>query len=183
MLQEQLYDTPRHTPSRPHKPTPSPGTPRQSSIHASKIGPYLVGKTLGVGSTGHVKLGVHVETGQHVAIKIIPRDILQDSTSSPEKIHLLRKKMEREITIMKLIQHPHVLQLYDVYENENELLLILEHVQGGELFDYIVQRGRLNESDALAFFQQIIFGVEFSHRHLIWYVFDSVLRVDPWLSE
>lgn len=46
--------------------------------------------------------------------------------------------------------------------------LILEHIEGGELFDYLVQKGRLSESEALIFFQQIILGVEFCHRHLIW---------------
>lgn len=78
------------------------------------------------------------------------------------------KKLEREITIMKLIHHPNVLQLYDVYETNKELFLVLEMVEGGELFDYLVKKGRLNETEAVGFFQQIIMGVEFCHRHLIW---------------
>jgi serine/threonine protein kinase len=96
---------------------------------AIRIGPYVLGKTLGVGSTGRVKLGTHVETKARVAIKIIPKDALsQDDHNSsekrvlsPEKQAALSKKIEREITIMKLVQHPHVMQLYDVYETDKEL--------------------------------------------------------------
>ncbi|KAI8613279.1 kinase-like domain-containing protein, partial [Chytriomyces sp. MP71] len=131
-----------------------------------RIGPYYLGKTLGVGSTGRVKLGTHMTTSQRVAIKIIPKDTLSEAATTA-KAHKLNEKTEREITIMKLIQHPNVMQLYDVYESEKELYLILEHIEGGELFDYLVQQGRLTESEALDFFQQICFGVDYCHRHLI----------------
>lgn len=70
---------------------------------------------------------------------------------------------------MKLIRHPNVLQLYDVYETDRELFLILEYVEGGELFDYLVKKGRLSESEACGFFQQICYGVDFCHRYMIWY--------------
>lgn len=75
---------------------------------------------------------------------------------------------------MKLIQHPNILQIYDVYEGSKELYLlyntrylVLEQVEGGELFDYLVKKGRLTENEALFFFQQIVCGVEYCHRHLI----------------
>ncbi|TPX37407.1 hypothetical protein SmJEL517_g00463 [Synchytrium microbalum] len=139
---------------------------RPASGSGLRIGPYLLGKTLGVGSTGRVKLGTHIETGQRVAIKIISRESLSQN-QSPEKKTSNNMKIEREITIMKLIQHPNVLQLFDVYESEKELFLILEHVEGGELFDFLVKKGRLSEGEALKFFQQIVFGVDFCHRHLI----------------
>ncbi|TPX76729.1 hypothetical protein CcCBS67573_g02010 [Chytriomyces confervae] len=154
---------------------------RLAKDSSPRIGPYTVGKTLGVGSTGRVKLGTHVDTQQRVAIKIIPKDSItrKESTGSLEstspgssppaspKETKLNEKTEREITIMKLIQHPNVMQLYDVYETEKELYLILEHIEGGELFDYLVQQGRLPEHEALDFFQQIAFGVDYCHRHLI----------------
>ncbi|KAJ3090583.1 hypothetical protein HK102_003289 [Quaeritorhiza haematococci] len=95
-----------------------------------RIGPYALGKTLGVGSTGRVKLGTHIETSRRVAIKIIPKDSLGREASSngqpitPEKRAAMNKKIEREITIMKLIVHPNVLQLIDVYETDKELYLI-----------------------------------------------------------
>ncbi|KAJ3230092.1 Serine/threonine-protein kinase brsk1, partial [Chytriomyces hyalinus] len=108
---------------------------RLAKDSSPRIGPYTVGKTLGVGSTGRVKLGTHVDTQQRVAIKIIPKDSItrKESTGSLEstspgssppaspKETKLNEKTEREITIMKLIQHPNVMQLYDVYETEKEL--------------------------------------------------------------
>ncbi len=78
--------------------------------------------------------------------------------------------MEREIAIMKLIEHPHVLRLYDVYESRKYLYLILEHVAGGELFDYLVKKGRLTPKEARKFFRQIISALDFCHSHMIWYV-------------
>ena len=120
---------------------------------------------------GRVKLGTHVETQMRTAIKIISKDALASTKDgqpmTSDKKAQINKKIEREITIMKLIQHPNVMQLFDVYETEKELFLILEHVEGGELFDYLVKRGRLPERDALEFFLQIVMGVDFCHRHLI----------------
>lgn len=72
--------------------------------------------------------------------------------------------IEREIVIMKLIDHPNVLNLYDVWETSSELYLIMEYVPGGELFDYLVKRGRLPVSEALHYFQQIIHAVDYCHR-------------------
>ncbi|KAI8915845.1 kinase-like domain-containing protein [Gorgonomyces haynaldii] len=137
-------------------------TPRQ--IHDSaRIGPYLLGKTLGVGSTGsRVKLAVHMEKQYKVAIKIIAKPQTQTDSAASTAM-----KLEREVTIMKLINHPHVLSLYDVYETEKNLFLVLEHVEGGELFDYLVKKGRLTEQEAVGFFQQIILGVDYCHSHLI----------------
>lgn len=55
--------------------------------------------------------------------------------------------------------------------------LILEYVQGGELFDYLVSQGRLSEPEARKYFQQIIFGLDYCHRHLIWYVLHGIACV------
>ena len=104
-------------------------------------------------------------------------------------------QVEREIAIMKLIEHPHVLGLYDVYENKRYLYvspntattltqfsclnlyccrhdryLILEHVCGGELFDYLVKKGRLTPKEARRFFRQIVSALDFCHSHSIWYI-------------
>eukprot|EP00002_Diphylleia_rotans_P019407 TRINITY_DN3755_c0_g1_i4.p1 TRINITY_DN3755_c0_g1~~TRINITY_DN3755_c0_g1_i4.p1 ORF type:complete len:579 (-),score=115.71 TRINITY_DN3755_c0_g1_i4:1105-2841(-) len=124
------------------------------------VGPYTLGKTIGTGSTGKVKLGVHMTDGSKVAIKIMRKDSINMKPS-------LRKKVEREIAILKLIDHPHVLKLIDVYETEAFLFIILEHVEGGELFDYLVSKGRLELGEALVFFQQIIMGLEYCQSLLI----------------
>uniref|UniRef100_A0A7N8WJW5 Serine/threonine-protein kinase BRSK2-like n=1 Tax=Mastacembelus armatus TaxID=205130 RepID=A0A7N8WJW5_9TELE len=105
-----------------------------------------------------VKLGIHCITGQKVAIKIVNREKLSES---------VLMKVEREIAILKLIEHPHVLKLYDVYENNKYLYLVLEHVSGGELFDYLVKKGRLTPKEARKFFRQIISALDFCHSHSI----------------
>ncbi|XP_061420373.1 serine/threonine-protein kinase BRSK2 isoform X6 [Lethenteron reissneri] len=126
--------------------------------HAQYVGPYRLEKTLGKGQTGLVKLGVHCVTGRKVAIKIVNREKLSES---------VLMKVEREIAILKLIEHPHVLKLYDVYENKKYLYLVLEHVSGGELFDYLVKKGRLTPKEARKFLRQIISALDFCHSHSI----------------
>ncbi|XP_028813559.1 serine/threonine-protein kinase BRSK2 isoform X10 [Denticeps clupeoides] len=108
--------------------------------------------------SGLVKLGVHCVTCQKVAIKIVNREKLNES---------VLMKVEREIAILKLIEHPHVLKLHDVYENKKYLYLVLEHVSGGELFDYLVKKGRLTPKEARKFFRQIISALDFCHSHSI----------------
>ncbi|KAJ8390918.1 hypothetical protein AAFF_G00098380 [Aldrovandia affinis] len=108
---------------------------------------------------GLVKLGIHCVTCQKVAIKIVNREKLSES---------VLMKVEREIAILKLIEHPHVLKLHDVYENKKYLYLVLEHVSGGELFDYLVKKGRLTPKEARKFFRQIISALDFCHSHSIW---------------
>ncbi|KAM7232879.1 hypothetical protein CapIbe_015015 [Capra ibex] len=137
-----------------HLPHPHPHPPQ----HAQYVGPYRLEKTLGKGQTGLVKLGVHCITGQKVAIKIVNREKLSES---------VLMKVEREIAILKLIEHPHVLKLHDVYENKKYLYLVLEHVSGGELFDYLVKKGRLTPKEARKFFRQIVSALDFCHSYSI----------------
>uniref|UniRef100_A0A9J7ZNS9 Protein kinase domain-containing protein n=1 Tax=Cyprinus carpio carpio TaxID=630221 RepID=A0A9J7ZNS9_CYPCA len=134
------------------------GKENNTSPHANYVGPYRLEKTLGKGQTGLVKLGVHCVTCQKVAIKIVNREKLSES---------VLMKVEREIAILKLIEHPHVLKLHDVYENKKYLYLVLEHVSGGELFDYLVKKGRLTPKEARKFFRQIISALDFCHSHSI----------------
>ncbi|XP_076591567.1 serine/threonine-protein kinase BRSK2-like isoform X7 [Chaetodon auriga] len=136
----------------------SSGKDANSGHYANYVGPYRLEKTLGKGQTGLVKLGIHCVTCQKVAIKIVNREKLSES---------VLMKVEREIAILKLIEHPHVLKLHDVYENKKYLYLVLEHVSGGELFDYLVKKGRLTPKEARKFFRQIISALDFCHSHSI----------------
>ncbi|KAI8641581.1 hypothetical protein BD408DRAFT_367923 [Parasitella parasitica] len=126
------------------------------------IGDYVVGKTLGKGASGRVKLGVHRHTGEQVAIKIISKAHLAANPA-------IEKAVRREIAIMKLIHHPNVMSLIDVIDDpaSSDLYLILEYVEGGELFEYLVSKGRLGEAEARHHFQQIILGLDYCHHHLI----------------
>uniref|UniRef100_A0AAQ4PUX2 Protein kinase domain-containing protein n=1 Tax=Gasterosteus aculeatus aculeatus TaxID=481459 RepID=A0AAQ4PUX2_GASAC len=136
----------------------SSGKDNSGAQHANYVGPYRLEKTLGKGQTGLVKLGIHCVTCQKVAIKIVNREKLSES---------VLMKVEREIAILKLIEHPHVLKLHDVYENKKYLYLVLEHVSGGELFDYLVKKGRLTPKEARKFFRQIMSALDFCHSHSI----------------
>lgn len=95
-----------------------------------------------------------------VAIKIVRKDFLDSKPS-------LRKKMRREISVLKLLSHPNVMSLIDVFEIETHLFLVMEYVDGLELFEFLVRRGALPPQEALAFFQQMICGLEYCHRRLI----------------
>ncbi|ORY34280.1 hypothetical protein BCR39DRAFT_517417 [Naematelia encephala] len=135
---------------------------------AKMIGQWRIGRTIGKGSSGRVKIAKHAVTGKYAAIKIVPKGLIISSRMSVSEAGARADKVllgiEREIVIMKLIDHPNVLNLYDVWETSQELYLIMEYVPGGELFDYLVKRGRLPVSEALHYFQQIIHAVDYCHR-------------------
>lgn len=123
-----------------------------------KIGKYQIIRTLGEGSFGKVKLAYHLTTGQKVALKIINRKTLAKSD--------MQGRIEREISYLRLLRHPHIIKLYDVIKSKDEIIMVIEFA-GKELFDYIVQKGRMPEDEGRRFFQQIISAVEYCHRHKI----------------
>ena len=125
-----------------------------------EIGDYYIGRTIGLGSQAKVKIGRHKTTNQKVALKIIKKKNLE---SSPDK----KIKLQREISLMRIFDHPHLLKLIDVYETETHFYLVLEYAKHGELFDYIVERGCLSAQCALSFFRQIISALDFLHMHNI----------------
>lgn len=134
----------------------------QSHSHPQKIGPWRLGKTLGRGASGRVLLGVHQTTGQKAAVKVVSKSELEESHHAT-KSGGLTYGIEREIIIMKLLTHPNVLRLYDVWETSKALYLVLEYVEGGELFDLLIERGPLHEQEAVKYFRQIILGTAYCH--------------------
>lgn len=136
----------------------------QAHNHPQKIGPWRLGKTLGRGATGRVLLGVHQTTGQKAAVKVVSKLELNEEYEQPkDRKGGLPYGIEREIIIMKLLTHPNVLRLYDVWETSKALYLVLEYVEGGELFDLLVERGPLGEREAVKYFRQIILGTAYCH--------------------
>ncbi|KAL8418426.1 hypothetical protein RB594_001864 [Gaeumannomyces avenae] len=123
-----------------------------------RISAYDVSRTLGEGSFGKVKLAVHKGTKQKVALKIISRKRLASTD--------MAGRVEREIEYLQLLRHPHIIKLYTVIKTDSEIIMVLEYA-GGELFDHIVQHGRLSEKQARRFFQQMLCAVEYCHRHKI----------------
>ncbi|KAG9042646.1 hypothetical protein FS837_010597, partial [Tulasnella sp. UAMH 9824] len=139
-------------------------TQRRPSLHS----PPPSSKLFPSPSPGHVRIARHAKTGEYAAVKIVSKHALVNSRMSMahagEEEDKILLAIEREIVIMKLIDHPNVLSLYDVWETKSELYLVMEYVQGGELFDYLVQRGRLPFAEAVHYFQQIINAVDYCHR-------------------
>ena len=129
-----------------------PGVPRE--VHS--VGPYVLGRTLGEGTTGKVKVGFHRETGEKVAVKIVRKDALAGAAAA-------RQKVQREIAVLKLVDHPHVLRLHAVYESARSLFVVMELVAGGELFDYIVRRGHVPARETRRLFREIVAGVDYLH--------------------
>ena len=126
----------------------------------STVGPYILQRILGEGTTGKVKLAYHKDTGEQVAIKII-------SKSSFDQKPNLQMKVRREIALMRVINHPNILNFIDVYESQRHLCIILEYAQNGELFDFLVARRFLPVDMAMDFFRQIVLALEYLHFHQI----------------
>lgn len=121
----------------------------------TRVGNYELGKTLGEGSFAKVKYAKNIRTGDSVAIKIIDRDrVLR---------HKMVEQIKREISTMKLIKHPNVLKLIEVMASKTKIYIVLELVNGGELFDKIAKYGKLKEDEARQYFQQLINAVDYCH--------------------
>lgn len=120
------------------------------------VGYYVIGKTIGEGTFGRVKLGQHLLTGEVVAIKVLEKAKIVEVADV--------ERVARELHILKLLRHPHVIQLYEIIETPEKLYLIMEYCSKGELFDLIVDMGRLPEVEASRLFRQILYGVEHLHR-------------------
>ena len=112
------------------------------SSSVQRIGHYRLGKNLGIGSFGKVRLAEHQLTGHKVAVKILNRNRIRQLD--------MDDKVRREIKILKLFYHPHIIRLYEVIYTPTDIYMVMEYVQGGELFDFIVSNGRLSEPRARA---------------------------------
>ncbi|XP_006650055.1 CBL-interacting protein kinase 10 [Oryza brachyantha] len=115
---------------------------------------YEIGKLLGQGSFAKVYHGRNVKNSQSVAIKVIDKEKILKSE--------LMDQIRREISVMNLVRHPCIVQLYEVMATKSKIYFVLEYVKGGELFNKI-RRGRLKEEVARKYFQQLISAIDFCH--------------------
>jgi BR serine/threonine kinase len=125
-----------------------------------EIGDYVLLETIGSGSYGKVKLGKNKLTEQKVAIKIIKKSTIEAKSDMSIKIR-------REIGLMRLFNHPHLLKLFDVLESSRHLYIVMEYAAHGELFDFLQEQNSLSVEFAVRLFRQIIYGLEFLHVHSI----------------
>jgi len=125
------------------------------SANKKTVGKYEIGRTLGEGTFGKVKLATNTETGEAVAIKVLDKERIQKQS--------MGSQIKKEISIMKQLQHTHIVKLTEVLASRTKIFIVLELVVGGELFDLIVKSGRLRERDARRYFRQLVNGVSYCH--------------------
>nr|KMM67987.1 protein kinase kin1 [Coccidioides posadasii RMSCC 3488] len=157
----------------PHHPPNGSGitnqTRRRTTITASS-GQWALGKTIGAGSMGKVKLAKNVETGEQVAVKIIPRHSTEEHRSTRESERADRSKeirTAREAAIVTLLNHPYVCGMRDVVRTNHHWYMFFEYVNGGQMLDYIISHGKLKEKQARKFARQIASALDYCHKNNI----------------
>ncbi|KPI98003.1 NUAK family SNF1-like kinase 1 [Papilio xuthus] len=116
-------------------------------------------RKLGQGTYGKVQLGINKKTGQEVAIKTIKKCKIESEAD------LVR--IRREVQIMSSVRHPNIVHIYEVFENSEKMILVMEYCSGGELYDYLSQKKVLEEEEARRLFRQIATAVYYCHIHKI----------------
>ena len=121
----------------------------------TELSNYKYIKNIGEGTFGKVKLAIHKLTGEKVAIKVLQKNLI----TGPKQY----ERIQNEIKYLKLLNHPNIIKIYEVIENDSSFFIIMEYAIGGELFNYIVLKEKLSEKETSFFFYQIIQGVRYIH--------------------
>ncbi|KAL8507087.1 hypothetical protein ACS0TY_017831 [Phlomoides rotata] len=129
-------------------------SPKQKELQGLLLGRYDIGKVIGVGTFAKVYLAKNVRTGESVAIKVMDKEKIL-------KVGLMAH-IKREISILRRVRHPNIVQLLEVMATKAKIFFIMEFVKGGELFNKVA-KGRLKEEAARKYFQQLISAVAFCH--------------------
>ena len=127
-----------------------------NTLTIKQIGDYKIGQEIGSGAFGKVVLGKHILTGEKVAIKILDKIILNQT---PEDYELVKQ----EISILKLVKHRYIVQLYEILQTAQHIFIIMEYCEGKEIMDYILTKNHLSESESLKYFQQLINTLFYLH--------------------
>jgi len=118
---------------------------------------YELGKTLGKGQFGLVKLAVHKKTGQQVAIKQVKKKNMT---------HIEVFQQRREIEVLKMCQHPNIINLVDIFENSEYYYIVLDYMEGSDLFDYLQARDfNLGEDRVRELTYQLVLGLKYLHNY------------------
>ena len=120
-----------------------------------KIGNFVIEKNIGSGSFASVWAAQHVISKSPVAIKVI----VKSSISSAVAV----TRLQREIALLKQMEHPFIAEFFQVIENDEYYFLVMEYVQNGNLLDYVNNNGRLSEDQARRYFGQLVSVLEYLH--------------------
>ncbi|KAM0848503.1 hypothetical protein ACQ4PT_054341 [Festuca glaucescens] len=123
---------------------------------AALLGAYQLGRTLGEGSFGKVKHARRRATGEHFAVKILERSKVLSLRGADDQVR-------REIATLTMLRHPNVVRLHEVAASKTKIYMVLEFVNGGELFDRIAMKKKLSEQEGRRLFQQLIDGMSYCH--------------------
>lgn len=145
------------TPETPQRRRDYSSSATSSSKKETNFGGYILGKTLGEGEFGKVKLGWRRDGSVQVAVKLIRREALGGNPSRLPKIY-------REINILRGLSHPNIVRLHEMTETDKYIGIVLEYASGGELFDYILLHRYLKDNAARKLFAQLISGVGYLHK-------------------
>ena len=129
---------------------------KKEDFNKNQIGDYILNEELGYGAFAKVVVGIHIPTGEKVAVKILDKKKLKSDPVALKRVFL-------EISILKNIRHKNLIKLYEVMETPQKLYLIMEYCKGGELFNYIIRKKHLSEEQSCKFFHEIIDALEYLH--------------------
>lgn len=121
----------------------------------SGITDYEVGRTLGEGTFGKVKLAYHKKVQEAVAVKILYKTRITE----PADV----ERITREIAILKAVNHPGIVRLFEIIESREEIFLVMEYASGGDLVSYIRAKKQLSEPEAARIFMEIVSAAEYIH--------------------
>ncbi|KAJ5752631.1 hypothetical protein N7520_009548 [Penicillium odoratum] len=147
-----------------------PTQPRRRTTITTPTGQWALGKTIGAGSMGKVKLAKNMETGEQVAVKIVPRLSTEEHRNGRESERADRSKeirTAREAAIVSLVSHPYICGMRDVVRTTYHWYMLFEYVNGGQMLDYIISHGKLKEKQARKFARQIASALDYCHRNSI----------------
>jgi calcium-dependent protein kinase len=120
---------------------------------------YRLGKVIGTGTYGEVRLCYHRESNNKRAVKIIRKDLMTSE--------VLRTNLEKEIAILRSLDHPNIIRIYEFFEEVKRLYIVMEFCKGGELFAEIVKRKYLTEVHAAHIMHELLITVEYLHERKI----------------
>jgi len=119
---------------------------------------YRIGKILGTGAFGEVRMCVHRESSAQRAVKVLRKSHMDEDE---------KRMLFNEINILKEIDHPNIVKMYEFFEDEKRYYLVTEICKGGELFDEILQRGKFSERDGAVLMKQVLSCINYCHQNNI----------------